>query len=59
MSKEEKKKFDEVLELSFQQNKQVAKENGWSKKEYLENMEKMLNGSMEVEESEDGKMQMY
>lgn len=59
MSKEEKKKFDEVLELSFQQNKQVAKENGWSKKEYPENMEKMLNGSMEVEESEDGKMQMY
>lgn len=59
MSKEEKKKFDEVLELSFQQNKQVAKENGWSKKEYLENMEKMLNGSMEVEESEGGKMQMY
>ena len=59
MSKEEKKKFDEVLELSFQQNKQVAKENGWSKKEYLENMEKMLNGSMEVEESEDGTMQMY
>lgn len=59
MSREEKEKFDEVLELSFQQNKQVAKENGWSKKEYLENMEKMLNGSMEVEESEDGKMQMY
>ena len=59
MSKEEKKKFDEVLELSFQQNKQVAKENGWSKKEYLENMEKMLNGSMEVEESAGGKMQMY
>lgn len=59
MTKEEKQKFDEALEESYQQNKQVAKENNWTKKEYKENMEKLLNGSMEVEEAEDGKLQMY
>ncbi len=59
MTKEEKQTFDEALEQSYQQNKGVAKENNWTKKEYKENMEKLLNGTMEVEETSDGKLQMY